>query len=158
MNAGNHTMTKQAVVRQIQGVTFAAKSNSNHWVVMDGPESVGGTDAAPRPKEMILYALGGCTGSDVANILAKKRVPFTGMEIHLTGTEREEHPKIFTTIHVEYVIHGDGIRTSDVERAIELSTTKYCSVSAMLSPAVSISHSYRIVPVGSPEPEHVVAN
>jgi putative redox protein len=137
-------VTKHAVLKQLDGIAFAAKGDSNHWVMMDGPESVGGTNAGSRPKELLLYALAGCTASDVVNILKKKRVPVRGFEMRLTGHEREEHPKIFTDIHVEYVFVGEGIKPVDVERAIELSTTKYCSVSAMLQPTVKITHSYRI--------------
>jgi putative redox protein len=137
-------VTKHAVLKQLDGIAFAAKGDSNHWVMMDGLESVGGTDAGSRPKELVLYALAGCTASDVVNILKKKRVPLQGFEMHLTGHEAEEHPKVFTDIHVEYVFFGDDISAVDVERAIELSTTKYCSVSAMLTPKVNITHSYRI--------------
>jgi putative redox protein len=137
-------MTKHAVLKQLDGIAFAAKGDSNHWVMMDGPESVGGTDAGSRPKELVLYALAGCTASDVVSILRKKRVQLQGFEMHLTGHEAEEHPKVFTEIHVEYVFFGDDISAIDVERAIELSTTKYCSVSAMLTPKVTITHSYRI--------------
>ncbi len=137
-------MTKHAILKQIDGLTFAAKGDSNHWVMMDAPASVGGADAGSRPKELVLYALAGCTASDVVSILKKKRVPLQGFEMHLTGHEAEEHPKVFTDIHVEYVFFGEGIDPADIERAIELSTTKYCSVSAMLSPKVKITHSYRI--------------
>lgn len=137
-------MTKHAVLKQLDGLTFAAKGDSNHWVMMDGPASVGGTDAGSRPKELILYALAGCTASDVISILKKKRVPLHGFEMHLTGHEADEHPRVFTDIHVEYVFFGEGIDPADVERAIELSTTKYCSVSAMLTPKVAITHSFRI--------------
>ncbi len=137
-------MTKHAILKQIEGLAFAAKGDSNHWVMMDGPVSVGGTDAGSRPKELVLCALAGCTASDVVSILKKKRVPLQGFEMHLTGHEAEDHPKVFTDIHVEYVFFGEGIDPADVERAIELSTTKYCSVSAMLSPKVKITHSYRI--------------
>lgn len=136
--------TKQAVIRQIEGITFAAKSDSRHWVIMDGPEMFGGSDAGPRPKELLLFALGGCTASDVVPILKKKRVPLEGFELHLTGNVRDEHPQVFTDIHIEYVFYGEGINPVDVERAIELSTTKYCSVSAMLKQSVNITHSYRI--------------
>jgi len=150
--------TKSAVIRQLQGITFAARGDSNHWVVMDGPETFGGTNAGPRPKELVLYALGGCTASDVIPILKKKRVPLEGFEMHLTATEREEHPRVFTDIHIEYIFFGDGIDPSDVERAIELSTTKYCSVSAMLKESVNITHSYRIVPaLKEPAQEHTAA-
>jgi putative redox protein len=150
--------TKQAFLRQIQEIAFAAKSDSNHWVVMDGPESVGGTNAGSRPKELLLFALGGCTASDVVNILKKKRVPLRGFEMNLTGHETEEHPKVFTDIHIEYVFYGEGINAGDVERAIDLSTSKYCSVSAMLKPAVKITHTYRIEkPQPVAPPPHAMA-
>jgi putative redox protein len=136
--------TKQAIIKQVKGIAFAAKANSNHWVIMDGPEAFGGSDGGARPKELFLFALGGCTGSDVVSILKKKRVPLEDFEVHLTGVECEEHPRVFTDIHIEFVFYGDGINPSDVERAIELSTTKYCSVSAMLKETVKITHSYRI--------------
>ncbi|MGA2622891.1 MAG: OsmC family protein [Bacteroidota bacterium] len=136
--------TKKAIVKQIRGITLAAKSDSNHWVVMDGPETFGGSNAGARPKELLLFALGGCTGSDVISILQKRKAPFQGFEIQLTGEVREEHPQVFTDIHVEYVFYGDGLDPQDVERAIELSMTRYCAVSAMLKPSVKITHSYRI--------------
>lgn len=153
-------MTKHVTLKQLDRITFAAKGDSNHWVMMDGPESVGGTDAASRPKELILYALAGCTASDVVTILMKKRVPLQGFEMHLTGHEAEEHPKVFTDIHVEYVFLGEEIKPADVERAIELSTTKYCSVSAMLTPKVKITHSYRIEqnPVAAKPDTAAIAN
>ncbi len=91
-------------------------------------------------------ALAGCTSSDVVPILKKKRVPLQRYEITVKGIEREEHPRIFTEIQVEYVFYGDGIDPADVERAIELSTTKYCSVSAILSASAPIKHTYRIEP------------
>jgi putative redox protein len=144
--------TKQAFLRQLQGVAFAAKADSNHWVVMDGPESVGGTNAGSRPKDLLLFALAGCTASDVVSILKKKRVPLQGFEMLLTGHEAEEHPKVFTDIQVEYVFYGDGISEGDIERAIDLSTSKYCSVSAMLRPAVRITHTYRIE-----KPQHLAS-
>lgn len=145
-------MKKCVVLRQIGGIAFAAKGDSNHWVTMDGPEAVGGFESAARPKELVLMALAGCTASDVINILKKKRVPLRTFEMLLTGEEAAEHPKVFTSIHIEYVFAGDDIRSEDVERAIELSRTKYCSVSAMLEPAVTITHSYRIEPDPLREP------
>jgi putative redox protein len=113
---------------------------------MDGPEVFGGSEAGPRPKELILMALGGCTASDVIPILKKKRVPLEDFEVHLTANVREEHPQVFTDIHIEYIFYGDGIDPKDIERAIELSNTKYCSASAMLRGSVNITHSYRIEP------------
>ena len=91
-------------------------------------------------------ALAGCTSMDVIPILKKKKSPVIGYECNVNGVEREEHPKIFTDITIEYVFYGDGIKKEDVERAIDLSSTKYCSVSAMLSASAKITHSYRIEP------------
>ena len=137
---------KEALVRHMQGMTFAGKADSGHWVMMDGPAQLGGSDAGARPKELVLMALGGCTGSDVAAILQKKRIPFEDLELHLTANVAEEHPQVYTSIHIEYVVYGENINPADVERAIELSTTKYCSVSAMLRASVEITHSYQIKP------------
>lgn len=151
--------TKHAIVKQLQGITLAAKADSNHWIIIDGPEMFGGSEAGPRPKELLLMALGGCTASDVIPILKKKRVPLQGFEIRLTGNVREEYPQVFTDIHVEYVFYGEGIDPKDVERAIELSTTKYCSVTAMLRASVNITHSYRIESVQKMVPvEAAVSN
>ncbi|HUL44846.1 MAG TPA: OsmC family protein [Bacteroidota bacterium] len=137
---------KKALVKQLRGITLAGKSDSGHWVMMDGGPLFGGSNAASSPKELLLMALGGCTASDVIPILRKKKSSVDNVEIHLSGNVKEEHPQVFTDIHIEYVFFGQGIEPSDVERAIELSTTKYCSVSAMLNPAVHITHSYRIEP------------
>jgi putative redox protein len=139
-------MTKEVVLRQLKSNAFAARADSNHWVVMDTKPEAGGYAGAPTPKELLLMALAGCTSMDVIPILAKKRSPVAGYECRVMGTEREEHPKIFTAIHVEYVFYGDGIKPEDVERAIDLSTTKYCAVSAQLATSATITHSYRIEP------------
>ena len=136
--------TKQAVVKQVQGTTLIAKADSTHWVAMDGSPTFGGSNAGSSPKELLLMALGGCTAMDVIPILHKKRAPVENVEIRVVGNVREEHPQVFTDIHVEYIIRGNGINPDDVERAIELSTTKYCSVSAMLRGSVNITHSFRI--------------
>ena len=135
---------KKAVVKQLRGITLAAKADSNHWVMMDGRDASGGEGAASTPKELLLMALGGCTSMDVIPILKKMRVKFDAFEAHLTGNAREEHPQAFTDILIEYIFHGDAIAEADVQRAIELSTTKYCSVSAMLRDSVKITHSYTI--------------
>ena len=137
--------TKQAIVKHIKGVTFLGKSDSNHWVTMDGPESFGGSDAGTRPKELLLIALGGCTGSDVITILLKKKVQISNFEMNITADVAEEHPQVFTKINVEYVFYGKDIQGKDVERAIELSQTKYCSVTHMLNKAMPITHSFKII-------------
>ncbi|RCK77613.1 MAG: OsmC/Ohr family protein [Ignavibacteriae bacterium] len=139
--------TKKAVVQNIKGITFAGKADSNHWVIMDGPEEFGGSNAGTRPKELVLIALGGCTGSDVASILRKKRVNFKNFYINIEAEVAEEHPQVYTKINLEYVLEGKSISPSDVERAIELSKTKYCSVSFMLKNSVEITHTYKIIEV-----------
>ncbi len=94
-------MTKEVTLKQVDGITFVAKGNSNHWVVMDGSPDFGGSLAGSTPKELLLMALAGCTSSDVIPILKKKRVPLEGYEVFVKGVEREEHPRIFTEIHVD---------------------------------------------------------
>jgi putative redox protein len=136
--------TKKSYLKQIKGLTFAAKGDSNHWITMDGPEKVGGNNAGARPKELLLMSLAGCTGSDVVSILKKKRVNLLDFEINITAQQTDEHPKVFTELDLEYVFYGKDIKTKDVERAIELSTGTYCGVSAMLNKAMKINHTYRI--------------
>jgi putative redox protein len=137
--------TKTAYVKQINGITFAGKSDSNHWITMDGPEDFGGSNAGTRPKELLLIGLGGCTASDVVVILKKKKVVFDNFEIKITSDVAEEHPQVFTKIHVEYIFTGKNLPVKDLERAIELSQTKYCSVTKMLEKAAEITHSYQII-------------
>jgi putative redox protein len=137
--------TKKAYIKQIKGITFAGRTDSNHWVTMDGPENFGGCNAGIRPKELLLIALGGCTGSDVVSILQKKKVELDDFEINISAEMSDEHPKVYKKMHVEYVFYGENIKTNDVERAIELSTTKYCAVTGMLEKSVEITNSYKIV-------------
>ena len=138
--------TKKAIVTQVNknGITFAGHTDSKHWLMMDGPENFGGKDAGIRPKELLLLALAGCSGSDVASILAKKRIALDGFEMEVTAQETEEHPKVYESMHIEFVFRGKGIEAKDVERAIELSQTKYCGVTAMFEKAMTVTHGYRI--------------
>lgn len=137
--------TKKAIVKQVQGITFMGKTDSNHWVPMDGPEEFGGSNAGIRPKELLLIALGGCSGSDVAAILQKKKITLDNFEMHISAKMAEEHPQVFTKMHIEYVFTGKHIPVADVERAISLSQTKYCSVTKMFEKAMELTHSYKIV-------------
>lgn len=137
---------KKAFVTQVakNSITFTGRSDSNHWITLDGPAKFGGSDAGVSPKELLLLSLAGCTGSDVASILTKKRVNLDGFDMHISAEETKEHPVVFTSVHIEYVFFGASIEAKDVERAIELSQTKYCGVTAMLEKAMEITHSYRI--------------
>ena len=137
--------TSKAYLKQVKGITFAGKTDSNHWITVDGPENFGGSDAGIRPKELLLLSLAGCTASDVVSILQKKRFKLDDFEINISAEMTEEHPKVFTKIDLEYVFYGNNIAEKDVERAIELSETKYCGVTAMLEKALEINHTYKIV-------------
>ena len=131
---------------QIAGVTFNGLTNSDHWVPMDGPKEFGGSDAGIRPKELLLLALAGCTGSDVASILGKMREPVTRFEVHIEAEMAETHPKVYTEIKILFKVWGEGIKTANLEKAIKLSSDTYCAVSAMLRASVKISESYEINP------------
>ncbi|MCK6605941.1 MAG: OsmC family protein [Ignavibacteriaceae bacterium] len=135
----------KAYIKQINGISFAGKTDSGHWVTMDGPADFGGSDAGIRPKELLLLALGGCTGSDVVSILQKKRVKIDSYEMNITATQTEDHPKVYTAMHVEYVFKGKDLKEDDITRAIELSQTKYCGVTKMFEKAMTVTHSFKII-------------
>jgi len=137
--------TSKAYLKQVKGITFAGKADSNHWITVDGPVDFGGNNAGISPKELLLISLAGCTASDVVSILQKIRVKLDDIEINISGEMTEEHPKVFTKIDLEYVFYGDNIAEKDVERAIDLSQTTYCGVTAMLEKAMEINHTYKIV-------------
>lgn len=130
----------------IQGVTFNALTASNHWVPLDGPSEFGGSNAAARPKELVLVALAGCTGSDVISILTKMREPVRRFEVHIEAQMAETHPKVYTEINVIFKVWGDGIKEENLNKAIKLSSDTYCAVSAMLRPSVKINETYQINP------------
>lgn len=136
---------KTATVRLIGPMRFDGVSGSGHTVVMDTSVDGGGTDAGASPMELVLLALASCTGMDVIGILRKKRQDVTGYEIHVRGVRAEQHPMVYTTIYVEHVVTGRNVDPAAVARAVELSETKYCSVSNMLNRAARIETSYRVV-------------
>ena len=127
----------RAIVKQVDGFHLVGKSNSNHWVSMDGSVKSGGEDSAARPKELLLLALGGCTAFDIHLVLEKRRVRAKRFEIELEADEAETHPMVFTEIRMTYRFEGE-VPVADIERAIRLSHDKYCSVSAMLRQACPI--------------------
>jgi len=125
-------------IKQVQGATFAARGNTNHWTMMDGEEQFGGSNAASKPTEMVLYGLGGCTGIDVVSILKKMRVDYEGFEIGIEYERAEDHPKVFTKIEMTYHFYGKDLPLAKLEKAVYLSKDRYCTVSAMLSKTVDI--------------------
>jgi putative redox protein len=126
-----------ATVMRAEGYAFLGKSNSNHWVVMDGSKKIGAEDGAVRPKELILLGLGGCSAFDVEMVLRKRRVELRDFRVEVEADEAPDHPMVFTRIRMTYRFEG-GVPTKDVERAIQLSEEKYCAVSAMLKQVVPI--------------------
>jgi putative redox protein len=135
----------KAIVKQIEGISFVGKTDSNHWVAIDGPKEFFGSEAASRPKELLLISLGACAGSDIAAILEKKKIKLTNYEMHLDAEVAEDHPKVFTKINIEHIFQGKNLDSKQLERAIELSQTKYCPISQMLKKSVEISTTYKIV-------------
>jgi putative redox protein len=129
------------------GLGFEAVNGQGVSVRMDQPSD----SAFLTPMEMVLMALAGCTGMDVADILRKKRQAPESMEIRVRGTRAENHPRVYTGIEVEYILSGTGLLPEAVARSIELSMTKYCSVGGMLERSVPIRTSFRIV-AGKEEP------
>jgi len=135
----------KAVIKQVERCAFIGKADSNHWTVIDVPKETCGSDAATRPMEMVLLALGSCSGADVVSILEKKKVVLDGFEINIDAERADSYPMVFKKIHLEFVFYGKDINPVHVERAIALSMEKYCSVSAMLKPSVQITSSYKII-------------
>jgi putative redox protein len=130
-----------------EGMRFLATADSGHAVVMDSDVLVGGTDSGARPMELIAMGLGGCTAMDVISILRKKRQDVTDFTVNIQGARAAEHPKVFTSFIIEYVVSGRGIDPAAVERAIELSAERYCPAQAMLGQVAPMELKYRIVEV-----------
>jgi putative redox protein len=126
-------------------MTFHGTADSDFTITMGTSPSVGGDDDGIRPLELLLVGLGGCTAMDVVSILRKKRQEFSGFEVQLHADRAKEHPKVFTTITINFIIRGHTVDPKAVERAIELSSTKYCSAQAMLSKTANITTSYEIL-------------
>ena len=138
----------KARIKWVEHVAFLGESDSGHALIMDGAPDSGGRNLGPRPMEMVLLGLGGCTGFDVVQILKKARQPVTDCVIEISADRADEPPKVFTSLHLHYIVSGKGLAQAQVQRAIELSAEKYCSVSAMLNKTAKISHDYEIVEAG----------
>ncbi len=137
----------RARIKWLEGAAFVGESGSGHSVVMDGPPDSGGRDTGIRPMEMLLIGMGGCTAFDVMLILGKARQPVTDCVVEIEAERADTVPKVFTRIHVHFVVSGDGLSARQVERAVQLSAEKYCSASIMLGKAAEITHDFEIVPV-----------
>ena len=128
----------------MQGVSFKGKSESGHEVILDGPEELGGKGLGMRPMEMMLIGMGGCTSFDVVTILKRSRQQITGCIAEIEAIRADAIPKVFTSIHIHFLIKGIDLQKKAVERAVELSANKYCSASIMLGKSVKITHDFVI--------------
>lgn len=132
-------------VKWIDGMSFVAETDSGHAFVMDGAPESGGRNIGPRPMETVLAGTGGCTAYDVVLILKKSRQQVSGCEVRLAAERAESDPKVFTRIHMHFVVRGKALKPAMVENAINLSHDKYCSASIMLGKTAQITHDYEIV-------------
>jgi len=128
-----------------EGMSFVAETESGHAFVMDGAPDGGGRNLGPRPMETVLAGTGGCTAYDVVVILRKSGQQVSGCEVGLVAERAPSDPKVFTKIHMHFVVRGKDLKPSLVESAIRLSHNKYCSASIMLGKTAHISHDYEIV-------------
>jgi len=133
-------------VQRVDNNTFIARGDSNHWIVLDTQKQYGGQEAATSPMEMVLCALGGCTGMDIESLLQKMRTPADKFRIEIRAERRHEHPRIFTKIHLKFIFSGDNLNADSIAKAVKLSQEKYCSVSAMLAQSAKISYDILINP------------
>ncbi len=127
------------------GLRFDLQAASGHAIVADAPVAGGGTDTAPTPMELVMLGLLGCTGVDVASILGKMKQPLEHFEVRATYERAEKHPRVYTRIHLVYELRGD-LNPKKVQRAVDLSESTYCSVTAMLQETVEITNEIRISP------------
>ncbi|WP_020166793.1 MULTISPECIES: OsmC family protein [Methylotenera] len=131
-------------IKWVEDVSFVGESETGHAVVLDGAPENGGRNIGMRPMEMLLIGMGACTAFDVVTILKKSRQPIVDCVAEIAAERAAEIPKVFTKIHVHFVITGNNLNETQVERAVKLSAEKYCSASIMLSKSVEITHDYEI--------------
>lgn len=134
----------KARVRWLHPMGFLGESGSGHAVYMDGSPEFGGSDLGPRPMELLLLGMGGCTSFDVVHILKKARQAVTDCEALIESERSETEPKVFTKIHIHFIVSGKSLSEKQVGRAIDLSAEKYCSASIMLGQMAEITHDFEI--------------
>lgn len=137
----------KARVKWVEQVAFLGETESNHAVLMDGSPAAGGRNLGPRPMEMLLLGAGGCTSFDVIAILKKSRQAVTSCYVEIEADRADTDPKVFTKIHLHFVIEGKNIKPEAVEKAIKLSAEKYCSASIMLGATAAITHDFEVIQV-----------
>lgn len=134
----------KARVKWLDHMSFVGESDSGHSVVMDGAPESGGRNLGVRPMEMLLLGLGGCSSFDVVMILQKARQNITNCEVEITAERAETEPKVFTNIHLHFIVEGHNVSEARVERAVALSAEKYCSAAKMLEKVATITHDFEL--------------
>jgi putative redox protein len=134
----------KARIKLADGMTFVAESGSGHAVVIDAAPDVGGRDLGARPMELVLMGTGACSAVDVVHILRKARQAITDCVVELDSDRAPADPKVFTRIHLHYIVTGKGLNPLQVERAIKLSKEKYCSATIMLAKTATITFDFEI--------------
>jgi len=134
----------KARIKWNEEVSFVAESGTGHALVVDGAPDAGGRNLGPRPMELVLMGTGACSAFDVMHILRKGREPVTGCVAELSAERAETDPKVFTKIHMHFIVTGKGLNADKVGRAIALSAEKYCSASAMMAKTASVTHDFEI--------------
>jgi len=132
-------------IKWLDHMSFVGEAGSGHSVVMDGAPEAGGRDLGIRPLEMMLLGLGGCTAFDVVSILHKSRQQISDCEVEIEAERATEIPKVFTQIHMHFIVSGRELDETKVSKAIALSADKYCSASRMLEKTAIITHDFEIV-------------
>jgi putative redox protein len=132
-------------IKWLDHMSFVGESGSGHSVVMDGAPDAGGRNLGVRPLEMLLLGLGGCTAFDVVSILHKSRQQLVDCEVEIEAERAESIPKVFTRIHLHFIVSGRDLDQGKVAKAIDLSADKYCSASRMLEKTAAITHDFEIV-------------
>ena len=135
----------KARVKWIEKMAFIGESESGHAVVMDAAPDVGGRNLGPRPMEMLLLGTGGCSSIDVILILQKMRQQVSDCHVEIEAERAASEPKVFTKIHLHFVVKGKGIKAEAVEKAVKLSAEKYCSASIMLGATAAMTHDFEII-------------
>ena len=135
----------KARIKWVEGRTFVGESGSGHKVVLGTASGPEGRTPGPSPMELVLIGTGGCSAFDVVHILEKGREAIEDCVVELDADRAEQDPKVFTRIHMHFVVKGRGLSSSKVERAVQLSLEKYCSASAMIAKTATITHDFEIV-------------
>lgn len=135
----------EARIKWVENAAFVGTTGSGHGVVIDGPPDIGGKNLGVRPMELMLLSVGACSAVDVVHILRKGRQDVADVQVEVKGERTATDPKVFTRIHLHFVVAGRGLTRERVERAVQLSAEKYCSASIMLGRAgAEITHDFEL--------------